>query len=330
MVGLSTAMMLARDGHHVTVLERDRSARRPTTRQAAWEAWDRRGVNQFRLLHFLLPAFRQTFDAELPDVVRDLRAAGALSFNPLRDAPAEMTGGYRDGDEELEAVTARRPVAESVVARAAASTTRAHRSPGRRRAGSSPTATSGGAVPHVIGRGHRGRARRSTPTSSSTAVGGARPSPIGWRDAGGRGPIEEIDDCGFVYYGRHFRSADGCYAVRPSGPRSSTTTRSRCSRCRPTTARGVSASSPAREDADAAGAEGQRPRGRRSVTSYPLVAHWLDGEPLDEAVAVMAKIEDRHRRVRASTAPRWRPACSPSATRGRARTRRSAAASRSG
>ena len=31
------------------------------------------------------------------------------------------------------------------------------------------------------------------------------------------------------------------------------------------------------------------------VKSMPLCAHWLDGEPLDDQVSVMAKIEDRHR-----------------------------------
>ena len=31
------------------------------------------------------------------------------------------------------------------------------------------------------------------------------------------------------------------------------------------------------------------------VRSMPLSAHWLDGEPLDDQVSVMAKIEDRHR-----------------------------------
>jgi hypothetical protein len=32
------------------------------------------------------------------------------------------------------------------------------------------------------------------------------------------------------------------------------------------------------------------------VGALPLAAHWLDGEPIDDRVAVMAKIEDRHRR----------------------------------
>ena len=33
----------------------------------------------------------------------------------------------------------------------------------------------------------------------------------------------------------------------------------------------------------------------RTWRSFPLVAHWADGEPLDDDVAIMAKIEDRHR-----------------------------------
>jgi hypothetical protein len=33
----------------------------------------------------------------------------------------------------------------------------------------------------------------------------------------------------------------------------------------------------------------------RTVRSYPLIAHWVDAEPLDDAPAVMAKIEDRIR-----------------------------------
>jgi hypothetical protein len=32
-----------------------------------------------------------------------------------------------------------------------------------------------------------------------------------------------------------------------------------------------------------------------TVKGYPLAAHWLEGEPLDDGVAIMAKIEDRHR-----------------------------------
>jgi hypothetical protein len=33
----------------------------------------------------------------------------------------------------------------------------------------------------------------------------------------------------------------------------------------------------------------------RAIQGFPLIAHWLDGEPLDDKVLVMAKIEDRQR-----------------------------------
>jgi hypothetical protein len=41
----------------------------------------------------------------------------------------------------------------------------------------------------------------------------------------------------------------------------------------------------------------------RTVQAFPLIAHWLDGEPLDDRVAIMAKIEDRHRSFVVDGAP---------------------------
>jgi hypothetical protein len=40
-------MLLRRDGHEVTVLERD-PAPVPESREDAWEGWSREGVTQFR------------------------------------------------------------------------------------------------------------------------------------------------------------------------------------------------------------------------------------------------------------------------------------------
>jgi len=74
--GLSTAMLLARDGHQVTVLERDPAA--PPGAAQAWEAWERRGVNQFRLPHVMLPRWRELMERELPEVLGELLAAGGL------------------------------------------------------------------------------------------------------------------------------------------------------------------------------------------------------------------------------------------------------------
>ncbi len=52
--GLASGLMLARDGHEVTVLERD-TAPVPESVDEAWEGWSRDGVTQFRMAHFLQP-----------------------------------------------------------------------------------------------------------------------------------------------------------------------------------------------------------------------------------------------------------------------------------
>src|SRR4029453_5854874 len=58
MVGLCAGMLLADDGHDVTVVERDPAP--PPDSGQAWSGWERRGVNQFRLPNFLLTRFPPT------------------------------------------------------------------------------------------------------------------------------------------------------------------------------------------------------------------------------------------------------------------------------
>ena len=54
LIGLTAAMMLARDGHEIMVLEGD-AAPVPEDASAAWEAWPRTGVAQFHQPHNLFP-----------------------------------------------------------------------------------------------------------------------------------------------------------------------------------------------------------------------------------------------------------------------------------
>jgi len=65
--GLATAILLARDGHDVTVLERDAEPP-PATLEEAIEGWPRRGVAQFRQAHYMLPRGRTVLDEDLPDL----------------------------------------------------------------------------------------------------------------------------------------------------------------------------------------------------------------------------------------------------------------------
>ncbi len=117
--GLTAAMMLARDGHRVTVLERDPDPV-PADPGAAWESWRRDGVTQFRQAHYMQPLGRQVLDAELPDVRRALQDAGALRLNPLDAMPPSITDRTpRPGDERFVTWTARRSLLEQVIGRAA-------------------------------------------------------------------------------------------------------------------------------------------------------------------------------------------------------------------
>ena len=281
-------MMLANDGHDVTVLERDPTP--PPPSDTAWDEWDRRGVNQFRMLHFFLAKFRAVADTELPGLTDAMVAAGALKMNPLNGIPVEMTGGWREGDDRFDTVTARRPVAESVVAAMGAAT------PGvtiRRGVGVAGVLTGRATDGIVHVTGVRTDDGEEIPADLVVDAGGRRSAMPTWlREAGSPGPDEMIEDCGFVYYGRHFRSADGSIPpafggfLQPCGSVSVLTLPADNG----TWGVGVITSS---KDA-ALRSLSETDCWDRVVHSFPLVAHWIDAEPITD-VKVMAKIEDRQR-----------------------------------
>ncbi|MEO7430075.1 MAG: FAD-dependent monooxygenase [Acidimicrobiales bacterium] len=289
-VGLCGALLLGQDGHEVTVLERDAAA--PPNPEAAWSDWERRGVNQFRMLHFFAARFHNLMEANAPEVVRALEDAGALSLNPFRDLPAEVTGGFRASDAQYEAVTARRPVAEAAIARVV----EAHPNVTIRRGiavdGLVTADATSGAVPHVIGvRTDSGEDVMADLVVDASGRRSMLPSLLS--DIGARAPIEEKEDCGFIYYGRHFRSSDGSIPPMFSGLLTPYDSVSLLTLPADNGTWGLGVVTSAKDatlrklsDVDV---------WTRVVKGYPLAAHWLDGEPLDDRIAVMAKIEDRHR-----------------------------------
>ena len=115
-VGLSTAMMLARRGHDVTVFERD-SKPLPASPGDAWQAWERRGVAQFRQPHYLHPPAIELLDSHLPDVKQALIHAGCITFDALAMTPPTIADRTRrEGDERFTTITGRRPTVEYAVA----------------------------------------------------------------------------------------------------------------------------------------------------------------------------------------------------------------------
>jgi 2-polyprenyl-6-methoxyphenol hydroxylase-like FAD-dependent oxidoreductase len=298
-IGLSTAMLVAADGHEVTVLERDPEPP-PHDADEAWAAWARRGVNQFRLLHYFLPRWRTLCEAELPALLDELVAAGALDQNPVAEAPPTVSGGPQPGDEVFRTVTGRRPMVEAVIARLAGST------PGitiRRGVALAGVRTGPDAVPGVVHvTGVVTEDGEEIAADLVVDAGGRRSALPRWLEAaGGRPPVEEKDDCGFVYYGRHFRSADGSVPpfLGPGLQHYDAISVLTLPADNGTWGIGIVTSGTDRTLRALRDPE----RFDATVACFPLMAHWLEGERLDADVAVMAGIEDRVRCFRVDGRP---------------------------
>lgn len=303
--GLTAAMLLARDGHDVTVLERD-AAPVPETLDEACEAWMRGGVAQFRQAHYLQPRGREVLDQELPDVTRALAAAGGCRFDALSVMPPTLADrAPRAGDERFATLTGRRPVVEHVLARAAQDEPRlsVHRGTGAREL----ITDRFNGVLHVTGvRTDGGDELRGDLVVDATG----RRSPLArWlADAGAPAIHEEAEDSGFLYYTRFFRASNG-----GSMPQF---------RAAPLTAFESFSilTLPADNDTWSVTlylAARDRPlKALRHADVWPAVfdacprhAHWLDGEPISD-VLPMGGISDRYRRL----APGGRPVATGVAT----------------
>jgi 2-polyprenyl-6-methoxyphenol hydroxylase-like FAD-dependent oxidoreductase len=291
-VALGCAMLLAGDGHHVIVLERDPEGP-PGDPTDAWECWQRPGLNQFRMAHIFLSGFRAIIDAELPQVAKALQDAGGLRQNLIRDVlPAQMTGGWQDGDERYEWLTGRRVTVEAVLAAAAESAPGVEVRRGTAVAGLTSGASTLAGIPHVTG--VRTKAGESVMADLVVDMSGRRSALPGWiQDVGGRRPVEEQEESGFVYFGRHFRSADGSVPSMTAPPQAYWGTVSSLT---------LPADNGTWSVAVVAGSKDTALRSLREadrwaavVRALPPVAHWLDGTPIDDGVQVMARLEDRYR-----------------------------------
>jgi 2-polyprenyl-6-methoxyphenol hydroxylase-like FAD-dependent oxidoreductase len=298
-VGLGAALLLCRDDHDVTVLERDAQAP-PNGTEEIWNSWQRKGVNQFRLPHFFLARYRNVLSTELPDVAQALAAAGALRLNSVLNAPEAIRGPASDEDGAFECISGRRCVVEAAVASVAERAARLEIRRGASVAGlvAGPAARNG--VPHVAGV----RLATGEEIAADLVVDmTGRRSPLPrWLEAiGARAPRDELDDCGFIYYGRHFRSDSGEIPPALGGFLQHLGTVSSLTLPADNGTWSVTLVTSAKDKAlrvlrDAAIWE-------KAVRSLPLVAHWLDGKPIDDRVNAIAGIEDRHRSLMVDGTP---------------------------
>ena len=292
--GLAAGVLLSRDGHEVTVLERDPEPP-PDSPVDAWERWSRDGVSQFRLAHYLTPRGRIVLEEALPDVLAGLEAAGGVAFDPLPLMPPPITDrAPRDGDGRFRTVTARRPVFEQVLARVADSEPGLGIRRGVSVAGLVAEASNGGGGPPHVSGIHTDAGEQLEADLIVDAMGRRSQLPR-WLETVGAGPVhEEAEDSGFIYYGRFFRAGSAgmpdyrAPLLMPIGGFSMLTLPSDNDTWSVTVYTSA----------------GDRPLKRLRdpapwtalVQACPLHAHWLEGEPITDMVA-MGGIADRYRRL---------------------------------
>jgi 2-polyprenyl-6-methoxyphenol hydroxylase-like FAD-dependent oxidoreductase len=133
------------------------------------------------------------------------------------------------------------------------------------------------------------------------ASGRRSPLPQWLATVGARPPEEEREDSGFVYYGRHFRSRDGSVPPAFGPPLQPYDSVSILLLPADNGTWGVGLITSGSDSVLRAARHADV--WERIVKSYPLAAHWLEGETISEGVEVMAKLEDRHRRLWAGGTP---------------------------
>ena len=298
-VGLGTAVLLAKDGHDVTVLERDATAP-ASTPEEAWEQWERRGVNQFRMPHYFLARYRSIVDAELPELASSIASVGGLRHNPLLEIPEDLRGPARADDADFEVLTGRRPVVELAVARAAEEARGVAVRRGTTVAGLLAGTPSRTGIPRVVGvRTESGEECRADLVVDMTGRRSALPR---WLDELGAAPcVEELEDSGFMYFGRHYRSEDGTLPFALGGGIQHFGTVSSLTLPADNGTWGTGIVTSARDKA----LFGLRDidRWERVFGSLPTVAHWMQGTPVDEKIGSISKIEDRIRTFHANGVP---------------------------
>lgn len=216
--GLSSGLLLARDGHQVTVLEREAVEPPPDVHSAA--GWIRPTVPQVQQAHSLMSRGRKTLADRLPDVLAELLAQGAREFR-LRDwVPATAAGAEAidpDRFADLVPLGCRRTTLEWVLRRAASV-----QSGLRLRTGVLATGLRWkcGPVPRVIG--VTTREHGAVHADVVIDASGRRSELARWAREAGVELVQRYEDCQMVVHTRFYRLLHP--AAMPMMPRGNATT----------------------------------------------------------------------------------------------------------
>lgn len=209
--GLFAALILARAGHEVVVLERDRLEPAPDVESAAASAF-RPAAPQIMQPHIVMSRCRELLLQLLPDVYESLIAAGVAEAPLATQMPATLPDKASwPGDERLTQLMSRRSTVDWILQCTALAEPLVTVRSGVRVTG---LVAQPGQLPHVTG------IRTDQGDLAADLVVGAtgRRSPIDrWlEDIGARATATQFAECGVAYFSRHYRLRPG--AVLPGPP----------------------------------------------------------------------------------------------------------------
>ena len=202
--GLSASLALARDGHRVTLVERDGVH---ATEPLDSLGWERKGIPHFFQPHAFIPRGRKEMRASFPDVFDALISAGAWDL----DLRPKIRGPLRPEDEDLVYLAARRPLIEWALRRAVLA---------------EPNVAVMSGVRVTGYEGEPGEQPRVTAVQTSEGrrdadvvvdAMGRRSATASWiEQLGGRPADVRSSECDIIYYSRYYRVREG--ASLPDGP----------------------------------------------------------------------------------------------------------------
>lgn len=199
--GLATALALGRQGHRVTVVERDPLAEFADA-EAAFAA-ERRGAPQAHQTHGFLARLTVTLRRDFPDIWRALLDAGAESMTLTRGL-----GPPEDGDDDLNVLIVRRTTFEWALRDAVRREPLVEYRPGTEVVSlvGDAALTGDGAVPHIRGV----RLEDGSELHGDVVVCTGRRGPlVSWLGGFGAGITEEVADTHIVYLTRWYRLPQG-------------------------------------------------------------------------------------------------------------------------
>ncbi len=198
--GLLASLMLARAGHEVVVLERDRLEPAPDVESAAAPAF-RPTAPQIVQPHIIMARFRELLRQRLPDVYDGLLAAGVVEAPLSTQMPASLSDKLAwPGDERLTPLMTRRSTVDWVLQRAVLAEPRVVL---RCRVRVIGLLAVPGQPPHVIGV----RTEQDDYPADLVVDASGRRSPIdGWLgQIGAQATATWWAECGVAYFSRHYR-----------------------------------------------------------------------------------------------------------------------------